>query len=73
MKELNLEGLISYRKALENTWRNYVGEKDNLSCSVIVFEHLQKRYRNVCKIIRKRKETVNFQNGTYHVEVENGR
>ena len=72
MKELNLEGLISYRKALENAWRDYVGEKDNLGGSVIVFNHLRKRYRNICRIIKKRKETVNFQNGTYH-EVENGR
>ena len=66
MKELTLPELQWYLRCLENTWIMYGGERDNLSKSISVFEHLQKRYKNVKNII-KRKSSLMLEGGTYHI------
>ena len=69
MKELTLSELRWYLRCLENTWVMYVGLGDNLAKSILIFEHLQKRYKNVGDIIKK-KSTTSLDRGTYHIVKE---
>ena len=67
MKELTLSELKWYLQCLENTWIMYGGNVHNLAKSVEVYEHLQKRYRNIKNIIKRKDTRYGKLVGTYHI------